>query len=195
MIQDLFTKNYWDERYDTNNTPWDIGYASPPLVDYCLKIDNKEIKILIPGCGNAHEFNALQEMGFKNVYICDISERAVANLKNNIAPHLHSFIIHSDFFDLEEQFDLILEQTFFCALHPSERDHYCNHSKRLLNPNGTIAGVLFNKNFDFDGPPFGGEIGEYIPLFSKYFKHIDFKFCENSIKPRAGSELFFECKN
>lgn len=189
-----FDSSYWNKRYTKKDTPWDIGYASPPLIDYCRKIKNKKIKILIPGCGNAHEFNELNAIGFENIFICDISEIAISKLKNEIAGKFHSFIIHADFFALEEKFDLILEQTFFCALAPSQRDLYCRQSKSLLTDEGVIAGVLFNKKFNTPGPPFGGNISEYVPLFSKYFNHIDFKFCENSIKPRAGTELFFECK-
>lgn len=195
MEENSFGRNYWDTRYREGDTPWDLGYASPPLMDYCRKIKNKSIKILIPGCGNAYEFKKLKEMGFESIFICDISEAVIGKLKNEIDRHYHSFIFHSDFFALNEKFDLILEQTFFCALDPSQRDLYCQKAKSLLTPQGTIAGVLFNKSFDFQEPPFGGHISEYVPLFSRYFSHIDFKFCENSIRPRAGSELFFECKN
>ncbi|RYY14739.1 MAG: hypothetical protein EOO04_29740 [Chitinophagaceae bacterium] len=48
-------KNYWEERYKSNETGWDIGHASPALIDYCMKIADKKISILVPGCGYGHE--------------------------------------------------------------------------------------------------------------------------------------------
>ena len=58
--------NAWNQRYISNNTGWDIGYVSTPIKEYIDQITNKNIKILIPGCGNAHEAEYLFKNGFKN---------------------------------------------------------------------------------------------------------------------------------
>jgi len=29
-----FDKNFWDQRYQTNDTAWDLGEVSPPLKQY-----------------------------------------------------------------------------------------------------------------------------------------------------------------
>jgi hypothetical protein len=63
----------------------------------------------------------------------------------------------------------------------------------LLASGGTLAGVLFNRHFE-GGPPFGGSIDEYAPLFSSIFKIKTLKSCHNSIIPRKGSEVFFILK-
>ena len=47
--------NSWNQRYISKNTGWDIGFVSTPIKDYIDQINNKNIRILIPGCGNAHE--------------------------------------------------------------------------------------------------------------------------------------------
>jgi methyl halide transferase len=62
--------------------------------------------------------------------------------------------------------------------------------KSLLTTGGKLAGVLFDKEFDFEGPPFGGCKCQYEPLFENDFTFKTFEACYNSIKPRAGSELF-----
>jgi hypothetical protein len=61
-------------------------------------------------------------------------------------------IIHQNFFNHTNRYDLIVEQTFFCALHPSLRNQYVQKTYTLLNTNGKLVGVLFNKYFETDGP-------------------------------------------
>ncbi|HAU55060.1 MAG TPA: SAM-dependent methyltransferase, partial [Sphingobacterium sp.] len=34
MDSSLLDENYWDERYKTKSTGWDIGYASPAIINY-----------------------------------------------------------------------------------------------------------------------------------------------------------------
>ncbi|EIM73093.1 Thiopurine S-methyltransferase (TPMT) [Nitritalea halalkaliphila LW7] len=63
--------------------------------------------------------------------------------------------------------------------------------KELLAPGGQLVGVLFNRYFEKEGPPFGGEAEEYEKLFSPHFGRFVQESCYNSIGPRAGSELFF----
>jgi hypothetical protein len=94
------------------------------------------------------------------------------------------------FFQHEGQYDLILEQTFFCAINPALRKDYVAKMKTLLMPEGKLVGVLFDKEFDKEGPPFGGCKCEYEPLFKNDFHFKTFEACYNSAKPREGSELF-----
>ena len=49
------SKDLWNERYENQDTAWDIGHISTPLKEYFEQLENKNIKILIPGCGNAYE--------------------------------------------------------------------------------------------------------------------------------------------
>jgi len=67
----LFDKDYWNEKYLQGSAGWDIGYASTPLVEYFNQLLNKDLKILIPGCGNAYEAEYLVDNGFKNVFLID----------------------------------------------------------------------------------------------------------------------------
>ena len=83
-----------------------------------------------------------------------------------------------------------MEQTFFCAIDPSCRSNYVSKMESLLSNEGLLVGLLFNKQFEFDGPPFGGSKTEYLPLFQAHFSIKIFDTCYNSFEKRAGSELF-----
>ena len=96
------------------------------------------------------------------------------------------------FFDFEGSFDLIIEQTFFCALHPSLRKAYAEKMHQLLQPNGKLVGLLFDFPLTEEGPPFGGSLQEYDSYFSPLFKIDLLERAYNSIPPRAGKELFLK---
>ena len=55
LMEKKLNDQYWSERYQSNQIGWDIGQASTPIATYIDQIEDKSIKILIPGCGNAHE--------------------------------------------------------------------------------------------------------------------------------------------
>ena len=190
---DFLSANYWNDRYLQNQAGWDIGYVSTPLKEYIDQLADKNIRILIPGGGNSYEAVYLLEKGFTDITVVDISDVVTDQLKTKYnSPYLH--IIHSDFFALEGQYDLIIEQTFFCALDPSLRGKYVQTVKKLLADNGKIAGLLFNREFD-NHPPFGGNTEEYRQLFSSALRILVLEACYNSIPARAGAEIFLiACK-
>lgn len=184
-------EDFWNERYKTDQTGWDMNRVSPPLKSYIDTLKDKSIKILIPGCGNAYEAEYLLDNGFENVTLVDISSALISKLKEKFREKPIR-IIHQNFFEHSGQYDLILEQTFFCALDLFFRKRYVQKCFELLTDKGKIAGLLFDKDFGADHPPFGGNRDEYKKLFRSLFNIIQLDPCENSIKPRLGIELFFE---
>lgn len=184
-------KEFWSSRYQEDNIGWDIGHISTPLQGYIDQLQDKNLKILIPGAGNSYEAEYLFEKGFKNIWICEIAKEPIENLKRRLPQFPENQILYNDFFEIDNQFGLILEQTFFCALPVNLRAAYAKKSSELLKQNGKICGVLFNFELTAEGPPFGGNKEEYLTYFSPYFKINIFEACYNSIKPRQGKELFF----
>ena len=185
----ILDANYWNERYLNQETGWDIGFASTPLVAYAEQIQDRNIEILIPGCGNAYEAIFLAEKGFKHITVLDIAPKLVEVLQEKCKNYPQIEVLHQDFFLHKSSYDLILEQTFFCAISPTLRGDYAKKMHELLKENGKLVGLLFNRNFD-SSPPFGGNIEEYRDYFKPYFTEKVFEKCYNSIVPRAGSEIF-----
>ncbi|PIB31628.1 SAM-dependent methyltransferase [Gaetbulibacter sp. 5U11] len=183
--------NFWDNKYQTNDIGWDLGTVSSPLKAYFDQLTNLDLKILIPGGGNSHEAEYLFNKGFKNVYVVDLSQTALDNLIARVPDFPSSNLILNNFFDLNMTFDLIIEQTFFCAINPSLRADYAKKASEILNVNGKVAGLLFDATLNTTHPPFGGSKSEYLGYFKPYFdvKIMDASY--NSIKPRCGRELFF----
>ena len=185
-------KVFWDNKYNTEKLGWDIGYISTPIKNYIDQLANKNLKILIPGAGNGYEVEYLFNRGFNNIYVVDIAQQPLDNLKNRSPNFPEDRLIHMDFFDLQEcNFDLILEQTFFCALDPSLQVPYAIKMNNLLREKGKLAGLFFDFPLTGKGPPFGGDINEYKKLFFQHFKIKTLERAYNSIKPRNGNELFF----
>lgn len=183
-------EEYWTGKYQGNFLGWDIGYISTPLKTYFDQLGNKESHILIPGGGYSYEAEYLFQQGFRKVYVADISLVPLRDLQNRIPDFPKGHLLHTDFFELNGQFDLIIEQTFFCALDPRKRPDYARHMAELLKPGGKLVGVLFDTELNRDRPPFGGNKGEYQVYFKPYFQFKYFERCNNSIPPRAGKELF-----
>lgn len=192
-----FNSEYWDNRYKEQETAWDLGKISQPIKTYADQLIHKDIKILIPGAGNSYEAEYLWKSGFKNIYILDIATSPLISFKNRVVDFPESQIVLGDFFDITQKFDLILEQTFFCALPPEKRQAYAKNSEELLNRNGKIAGVLFDFPFTEKGPPFGGSTQEYELLFKPSFHIKTLERCYNSETTRENKELFviFEKRN
>jgi len=186
-------KHYWNDRYKLKQTGWDMGTISEPLKTYFDQLSDKNIYILIPGCGNAHEADYLIRKGFTNITLIDFADEVVNELKQKFKLAIDEGkmkIISGDFFDLTIQFDLIIEQTFFCALEPSLRKNYAEKMYSLLKTEGKLVGLLFSFSLTNEGPPFGGSIEEYHAHFSDLFSVKTMENCYNSIKPREGRELF-----
>jgi len=182
--------DFWNARWLHDQTGWDVGQASPPIMTFMQDFPQHDAKILIPGCGNAYEAEALVELGFTSITLLDISEEAVRRLKEKYRHLPQIKVLQGNFFEHDGTYDLIIEQTFFCAQVLERREEYVKKMQELLTPKGKLIGVLFNRDFGPIGPPFGGNEAEYRSLFEPFFAIHKMEPCYNSIRPRAGSELF-----
>jgi len=197
MVRNMNTKeeeNYWTNRYHNELTGWDIGYPSTPIKTYIDQLENKDLKILIPGAGNAYEAEYLFQNGFKKTHVLDISKEPLTAFAKRNPDFPKDQLLHGNFFEHEDQYDLIFEQTFFCSFPPTKenRTTYVKKMHQLLKPNAKLVGLLFDVPLtgDMVKRPFGGTIEEYRNLFESLFEIKVLERCYNSIKPRAGKELF-----
>ena len=189
-----FSSEYWNHHYTQNKTGWDIGYISTPLKAYFDQLEDKNLKILVPGAGNAYEVEYLFHKGFTHTYLLDFSDQSILNFLSRCPDFPVDQIIKQDFFEHDGQYDLIIEQTFFSSIPPAKRHLYSQQVNNLLKPGGKLVGLLFSHEFEFEGPPFGGTETAYTDLFSEYFIIEFLGIANNSIKPRRNKEFFMKLR-
>lgn len=195
LIDSQKEEQYWSRRYKEESTGWDIGYPSTPIKEYIDQLVDKNIRILIPGAGNAYEAEYLIGKGFHNTYVMDISPLPLQNFIERNPDFPMSQLIEANFFEHIGKYDLIIEQTFFCSFEPTKENRklYAKKMAELLNANGKLTGLWFEIPLiegNMDKRPFGGSIDEYKSYLSPYFDIKIFEKCYNSIKPRQDQELF-----
>jgi hypothetical protein len=185
---------FWTDRYTTGQTGWDIGAVSTPLKAYFDQLTDKELEILIPGGGRSYEAEYLHKQGFTKVHVVDLSGEPFADLMERCPDFPREHLHVGDFFSHAGRYDRIIEQTFFCALNPQLRPAYVRRMHELLVPGGKLEGVLFDDPLFTDHPPYGGNAVEYRELFTPVFRKLGLEPCYNSIKPRAGRELWLSAQ-
>ncbi|WP_299678197.1 methyltransferase domain-containing protein [uncultured Tenacibaculum sp.] len=188
------TKDYWSQRYIEERTGWDLGTASLPLQTYFDQLTNKDLSILIPGAGNSYEAEYLYKNGFSNVEVLDIANEPLQAFAERNPDFPKNQLLEADFFEFEGQYDLIIEQTFFCSFPPlpETRKAYAKKMYELLKPNGKLVGLWFDIPLtgDLEKRPFGGDKEEYLSYFSEYFEVLSFEKSYNSVAARKDIELF-----
>lgn len=194
MINPEVENKYWTLRYKEQRTGWDIGHPSPPLKTYIDQLEDKSIRILIPGAGNAYEAEYLFKKGFKNITVLDISKTPLNEFKKRLPEFPKHQLIQANFFEFSGKYDLILEQTFFCSFEPSNvnRNNYAIKMSNLLVNNGKLVGLWFDLPLikNTDKRPFGGTKTGYLKHLTPFFKATIFERCYNSIAARKDKELF-----
>lgn len=187
-------EHFWSNRYREGSTGWNIGYPAPPITAYFDQVDDKEARILIPGAGNAYEAEYLHRQDFEQVFVLDIAKAPLDALRKRYPVFPPEQLLHANFFEHKDQYDYIVEQTFFCSFPPlpEHRRAYAAHVHQLLKPGGKLVGVWFNFPLtgSLDKRPFGGSPAEYLSYFEPLFEVQTFAECYNSIPPRQGNELF-----
>lgn len=185
----------WNERYKSGDTPWDL---STPTPEFLRLLDANLLppkgKVLIPGGGRGHDARLFAERHYE-VDLVDFAPKALeAALIEAAEAKLTVFAYRRDFFDLpgtsyhQENYDLFLEYTFFCAIDPALRPKYVTTAAQLLKPGGTFVGLFFPTSIDKPGPPFQVSQEEVQKLFAPYFE-VRFEKPAQSVGPRAGREF------
>ena len=183
---------YWNNRYEQFDTGWDVGSITPPLEEYFSSFKMFNSKILVIGAGNGYEVEYLHNNNFLNVYYLDFSKKACSNFKNRVPSFPDQNILCKDFFNLKGKFDLIIEQTFFCAIKKNKRKLYVEKVYDLLKSKGKLVGLLFDREFEDDHPPLE-RLKNYILIFLKITLVLKFlKIVKNSLNSRKDHEIFIE---
>ncbi len=184
------SSDFWESRYQDGDTGWDVGHVSGPLRQIIDQLSDLSSRILVPGAGNAYEVAYLREKGFEHVFLLDWASTPLQRFAHQYPDFPSSQLLQCDFFQLEGTFDIVLEQTFFCALPPAQRPDYVDKMHEVLNPGGMLLGVLFDAPLNDDKPPYGGNVAAYRMLFSRQFAPVSFTPCPDSEPSRQHREVY-----
>ena len=176
MTEKEYSREDWQGHYESNDLGWDLGHVAPPFVKLWEEGKLPVGKALVPGCGRGHEVIFLAENGFE-VTAIDFSNGAVTYLERALEERsLSGRVLHQDFFGLDNShdgiYDLVLEQTFFCAIAPRQRQDYVRNVTRILKPGGMLVGLFYHTDKE-GGPPYNTTRADITVNFAKNFKILE----------------------
>ncbi|MZH02594.1 MAG: methyltransferase domain-containing protein [Nitrospinae bacterium] len=173
MTEKEYSPQDWQDHYESNDLGWDLGQVAPPFVKLWEEGKLPMGNVLVPGCGRGHEVVFLAENGFE-VTAVDFSRGAVTYLERALEErNLNGRVLHQDFFGMDNShdgiYDLVLEQTFFCAISPRKRQDYVQNVTRLLKPRGILVGLFYHTDKE-GGPPYNTTREDIERIFSVNFE-------------------------
>jgi SAM-dependent methyltransferase len=180
---------YWENRYQTKEMPWEKGAPSPGLVDFlAAHPELPPATVCVPGCGTGHDVRAWAAAGF-SAWGVDIAPSAIELSKSRTKEAgLTAQFLQTDFLRAPppSRFDWLFEHTLFCAIEPDERDQYVHAVLRWLKPGGQYLAVNYFIP-DRDGPPFGTDQAEIWRRFSPHLELVA-EWTPRSYPNRVGLE-------
>ena len=179
-MQDSSLPEFWDTRYRDRVTPWDAHGVPADLRSLAATLP-PAVRILVPGCGSAHELRCLAEAG-ADLLAIDFSVEAIERAKENTGP-LASRIRLADFFHFDpgpEKFDVVYERAFLCALPRTLWAGYAARMAELLGPGKRLVGFFFYGDSP-RGPPFGTSPEELHALLDPAFELVEDRVAAESL--------------
>jgi len=167
------TREFWQEKFLANTTPWDRGAANPQLAAW---VDSKALercRILVPGCGSGHEVAVLAQRGFDVVGL-DYAPAAIARAEKRLeGVRARATLVEADVlaWRAPARFDAIYEQTCLCALHPDHWRRYTDRFDEWLTPHGRVFALFMQATREgaaegrIEGPPYHCDINAMRALF------------------------------
>ena len=177
----------WDARYRDANTPWDLGGDAALVQRLAVEHLDSGVDILVPGCGRAHDVEALAAEGHRVIGL-DIAPTAVRLASERLAERevtrasvrLGNFLKPADV--PAGHFDVLIEHTCYCALKPSHWPDYVKAAARALKPGGLLLGAFLC--FEGGGPPFGTSLKALRAQFQPAFDIVRLEMAPERFVPK-----------
>lgn len=184
--RDPLAPAFWDERFEKRFTPWDRGGVAQDLRRFVADAGGP-LRVLIPGCGSAHELVLMCEAGWDATAI-DFSPAAVARAREVAGPWAGR-VVEADFFDYQppRALDVVIEQAFLCALPRARWPAVARRWTQLLAPGALLAGYFYVDDAP-KGPPFGIARERLDALLAPKFDCVADQAVGDSIPVFAGKE-------
>lgn len=161
---------FWDEKYQANDFPWDLGKAAPVFERLVKNGQVPAGQLMVLGAGRGFDARLFARHGFQ-VTAVDFAPHAIQALQALNDPQFPVEIVQSDFFELPATFNgrytTVIDYTSFCAILPQRRGEYADLVKRLLAPQGSYITLAFPIGTRAGGPPFTVQPEAIIALFAE----------------------------
>lgn len=138
------TSDFWQERFEKQETGWDRGGPSPQLLAWLDSGVLQPCRIVVPGCGRGWEVVELARSGFDVVGL-DYTQAAVEQAQARCAQEgVKAEIVRADVLSYTptQPFDAVYEQTCLCAIHPEHWVAYAGQLKSWLKPGGSLFAMF-----------------------------------------------------
>ncbi len=174
------TKDHWERIYETKvetEFSWFQEYPKTSIDFINLFNLSKDAKIIDIGGGDSHLVDALIELGYTNIYVLDISAKAIQRAKERLghrAQHVNWIISDITEFTSDVSFDFWHDRAAFHFLTTEEQiSRYLTTVSKAIQPNGYLVLGTFSES----GPKkcSGLEIKQYSAASMSHLFEQDFK--------------------
>ena len=146
---------FWTKFYENNHTPWNLGKPHPYLSSEFHGMKALRSQILVLGSGYGHDAAYLASKGH---FVTALEKEELAHTEAvKKYGHLNDLkLIQGDALEYPFQsnnFDIIFEHGFFCALPEEQLDEVVKLWKRCLRSQGLLLGAFLLGHYR-GGPPF-----------------------------------------
>lgn len=156
-MSNVDSPDFWQEKYQSNDFPWDLGRPSPVFTRLAESGQLAPGKMVVLGAGRGHDARLFARHGF-DVTAVDFASAAAAAMRQQNDPQHPVAVVQADIFALPAawngRFDYVLEYTCYCAIDPARRGDYGQLVSRLLKPGGRWVALAFPIGRRPGGPPF-----------------------------------------
>jgi SAM-dependent methyltransferase len=175
-----FSAADWSQRYQSGDTPWDLGAPHPELVariaEGLAPSDRDHCRALVAGCGRGHDALALARAGWR-VTAVDLVDPTAGELNGALKTFGGSHVVEDALaHTARTAYDLIFEHTFFCAIDPSLRGRWGELVGRCLAQRAELCALVYpvGKPASEGGPPFGTTVEDMLrALGARFTARID----------------------
>ncbi len=180
-MHEVSTAAYWEGRYRSGETGWDLGGPCPVFVDLLGGAGAPaKGRVAFPGCGRGHDVRLFRAYGYDAI-----------GFDFAVAPEGIPFE-RLDVFELGRRypgaFAGIVEYTCYCAIDPARRAEYAASLRAALAPGGWLVALLFPIGEKADGPPFGVLESEIATVLGKGLTLVSLTTPTSSAPDRMGRE-------
>lgn len=174
------TKDHWERIYETNvetEFSWFQEYPKTSIDFINLFNLSKDAKIIDIGGGDSHLVDALIELGYTNIYVLDISAKAIQRAKDRLGHHaqrVNWIVADITEFTPDVSFDFWHDRAAFHFLTTEEQiSRYLTTVSKAIQPNGYLVLGTFSES----GPKkcSGLEIKQYSAASMSHLFEQDFK--------------------